>query len=334
MTTTKYSSSHNKMALHHIDNKMALLEGSNDCPGLTEGEMMSFEGSNDGSLDAEDLTEGHVLFGKMKLRSRGIHQEHQDSITVNIQGSQGTNGIVCELPSKLMGGKSKSNNKKREIFRFPRTRATFSKSHSADNSVENSIQSRSSSYMGPKPMGADGKPLKSCLSSNNSLASLSDSNDQSHHAPKLLKWSVLFDQVHIREHERALGDDPSVSSGAPLTIGWRSSETCSLPIDKYEEVKPEARTKEEFLVPACVRDLMLQEQAIVTSRDLLKAVKEANIAKNQRRRTVAMLGEQGLHETVEMFERKLKRVITGKSKEKEKEELWENAQMDAVSRGR
>jgi hypothetical protein len=35
-----------------------------------------------------------------------------------------------------------------------------------------------------------------------------------------------------------------------------------------------------------------------------------------------------------MFEGKLKRVITGKSKKEEEEELWENAQMKAVSRGR
>jgi hypothetical protein len=99
------------MALHHIDNKMALLEGSEGHAGLTEGDAMSFEGSDDGILDLKDLTEGHILFDKMKLRSRGVRQERQDSIMANIQDSWGTDGIVCELPSELMECKSedKSN---------------------------------------------------------------------------------------------------------------------------------------------------------------------------------------------------------------------------------
>ena len=309
----------------------------------TEPDEMFVEGSDDdGSLDHEDLDEGHVLFQKMKSRSGGIsssfRQDSQESINANLQDSWGTDGIVCELPSELMGCKSESNNKKRSFFHFPRTRAapTFLKSQSANNSVDSSIQSRSSSYAGPKPVGPDGKPLKSCLSSNNSLArSLSDNSDhpsQQHHAPKPLKRSVSFNQVQFREYERALGDNPAVSSGAPLTIGWRYSETCSLPVDNYEEMKVEAKTKKELLVPAHVRDSMLREQANVSSSALLKAVKEVNIAKNQRRRTVATLGQQGLHETVETIERKWKRLVTGKSKEKEEEEVWENAQMDAVSR--
>jgi hypothetical protein len=223
---------------------------------------------------------------------------------------------------------SESNNKKKAFFRLPRRRANFSKSQSADNSLDSSNQSRSSSYMGPKPMGPDGKPLKSCVSSNNSLASLSDSDDHSHHVPKPLKRNVSFDQVEFREYGRALGDHPGVSSGAPIAIGWRYTETVSLPVDKYEEFKPEARTKEELLIPAQVREAMLREQADASFSDLQRAVKEVHIAKNQRRRTVATMDKQGLHETVETVERKFKRVIVGKSKEKEEEELWEKAQRE------
>jgi hypothetical protein len=308
-----------------------------DREGLTEGDAMALEGAAE-RLDLEDHTEGDDLFEKMKSRARGVplssRRESVDSVTANFQDSWGIDGIVCELPSELMECKSECNNKKKAFFRLPRRRANFSKSQSADNSLDSSNQSRSSSYMGPKPMGPDGKPLKSCLSSTNSLASLSDSDDHSQHAPKPLKRSVSFDQVEFREYERALGDHPGVSSGAPLAIGWRYSETVALPVDKYEEFKPEARTKEELLVPAQVRELMLRKQASVSSSALQKAVKEVNIAKNQRRRTVAMLDKQGLREIVETVERKLKRFITGKSKEKEEEELWEKAQMEAVSRGR
>jgi hypothetical protein len=324
---------------------------------------MTFESNGDKCIEPLGLTESNLLFEKLKFRSTGEplatsqnSQMTEDSETDCIQDSWGTDGIICNLPSELTekctvesgnkerkntGQDSKTENfkdswgtdgiicnlpseltekkKNTGIFWFPRR-----------GSSNNSMDSRDSSYMGPKPLGPDGKPLRSCMSASNSVGAgrLDDSEaSASHLKPKPPKRNVSFDQIHFREYERALGDNPSVSSGPPLSIGWAHTETVALPLDDYEELKPKSRTKEEFEVPAPIRALILQEQADVGRSDLRMAEKEVNIIKNQRRRTSQTMRQQGLHETVETVQRKLKRVVTGKSKQKEEDELWEKAQM-------
>ena len=62
------------------------------------------------------------------------------------------------------------------------------------------------------PGGAFRRPRKSALKVATQSASLQSSWESSSHAPKYVTW----EDVHIRQYERTVGDNPSCSSGAPL----------------------------------------------------------------------------------------------------------------------
>lgn len=322
--------------------KTTMHDGSLQPDGLAEGTTvameskvaMAFEGSNE-SLDAGDL-----MFEALKNSSHGDRRDESDveDSWENLQDSWGAGAVVCELPSELAQPKcfippesSPTNTKKKKIsglFRA-RRRASFG---GMDSSNHSSASNRStSSYMGPRPLGKDGKPLKSCMSATNSVTGDLDDSDNSQSTPvkSKMKRSVSFDQVQFREYERALGDNPSVTSGPPLTIGWRYNETATLPVEKYEDLKPKPRTKSELQVPRGLREQMLREQADVTSSQLAKANREVTSIQHQRKMTSATLHHQVVHEAAEKIGRKLKRIIKRTSKEKEEDELWENAALVA-----
>jgi hypothetical protein len=106
------------------------------------------------------------------------------------------------------------------------------------------------------------------------------------------------------------------------------------PVDKYEEHKPDPRNKEELQMPQEIREKLLREQAGVTSSALQMVNKEVNIVKRERKASRATAQTPAFQTTAETFEtvqRRLKRIVKGKSKEKEEEELWENAQRLAAS---
>mmetsp|Transcript_25549 Transcript_25549/g.38138 ORF Transcript_25549/g.38138 Transcript_25549/m.38138 type:complete len:175 (-) Transcript_25549:452-976(-) len=45
---------------------------------------------------------------------------------------------------------------------------------------------------------------------------------------------VSFGDINLHEHDFCLGDNPSCSSGPPMTIKWQSHSTMSLSVDEFE----------------------------------------------------------------------------------------------------
>ena len=62
------------------------------------------------------------------------------------------------------------------------------------------------------------------------------------------KSRVTFLIVEVREYECVLGDNPSVSSGPPVSIGWEYNSTHSLvSVDNYENMKNSRKTEAKRL---------------------------------------------------------------------------------------
>ena len=172
------------------------------------------------------------------------------------------------------------------------------------------------------------RPLKSCLSACH-LSSFTEGE------PNKPKKQVSFHSIEFREHPRELGDNPSVSIGPALSLGWYSEEhgsSCSLSVDEYETARPPRRSRESLCVPLKVRQKMLKEEAGVSLREIMKAQREGNKIKHERRVTNANIDLDSAHFALEKCVRKVKRCLTGSSKKEEQELLERHMKVQELQR--
>jgi hypothetical protein len=57
---------------------------------------------------------------------------------------------------------------------------------------------------------------------------------------------VCFDQIQVREMPIILGDNPAVSAGVPITIGWKFQKEITVEVDYFEFYRPQRRKKEKL----------------------------------------------------------------------------------------
>jgi len=93
--------------------------------------------------------------------------------------------------------------------------------------------------------------------------------------------SVSFESVTIREYAPTIGDNPSCSHGAPISIGWSYNVKATVPIEDYEKHKPPRRHGSELKMPGEIRNDILLEWDHSLSRILVASI-EAQKVRNQR----------------------------------------------------
>ena len=147
---------------------------------------------------------------------------------------------------------------------------------------------------------------------------------------------MSFVNVNIREYERILGDNPSCTSGPPLSIGWKHSPSpIVISVDDYEDGKDEPRSSANFLVPKAIRERILKEHACVTRKEIVGTVRSIKKQKSQRRKTVVNLGMQGTEEKVERVRRTAQKAVgKRKSYSKNEKKLWDDAHERAVEKAK
>lgn len=145
---------------------------------------------------------------------------------------------------------------------------------------------------------------------------------------------IHFANVEIREYARTIGDNPSCSSGPPVSISWEYAEAICLPLDAYEGSRPPRRSNLEMILPREFRQRMLKRDWEVTQTQIAAAVRANIKIKNQRRTTVNNLGKSTkIEETVEGLSKGLMRgIFLGKSTDYQVKKL--EKQMEAVEQAR
>ncbi len=176
-------------------------------------------------------------------------------------------------------------------------------------------------------------PIRSVMSSRTLEESLHRRRDALEEARRR-QSRVSFAHVNIREYERVLGDNPSVTSGPPLSIGWRHSPTLlTVSLDDYESGKGFPRSSSEYLVPKSVRETMLKEHAGVSRREIVNAVRIIQKEKAGRRKTVVNLGMAPAEERIEEVKRKMKTILKPSSSYSCLEaKLWDDAHARAMEK--
>jgi len=240
---------------------------------------------------------------------------------------------------------NKANRLKLENYK-PATRRKSNTLEESGHSRHSMLSTRShtSSYRGPDRRKGDGSSLKSAMkrgasykasrSMDNfdmSMGTMNSAPIQEHEEEQKPLMRCCFSSVDIREHERDAGDNPCVSSGVPLSLGWGYYQNPSVDLNDYELNKGQ-RDKIEMLVPAPIRRQILRDEFGVSVTDMNASMKNVAITKRQRRHTVAAEHMEAFHEASESISRKLKRFLKKTSTSKEEKKMWEKAENVAMKK--
>lgn len=121
---------------------------------------------------------------------------------------------------------------------------------------------------------------------------------------------VCFASVQVRQYPVILGDNPSCTSGPPVTLGWNydTDSSLSCTVDEWESGRNSTRRlREEIRVPSSVRMEWLLDAGF-TPTQVSEAIQD--VQKHQRRRQSSIENSR-LQETassvVECVKRRLER---------------------------
>ena len=95
--------------------------------------------------------------------------------------------------------------------------------------------------------------------------------------------NVSFQKVCVREYPRCVGDNPSVTSGPALTIGWDPLTSRDFSVDDYEKTRIGNKC---FKISAKHRSHILQNEWNVPSSHILQASIDSKCVRNQRMETI------------------------------------------------
>ena len=121
-------------------------------------------------------------------------------------------------------------------------------------------------------------------SSNSSFGTTTSSK----HVMSRNKRKVSFSYITIREYNMTIGDNPSCSRGAPISLNWTyNSDHKVCTIDSYEksrEYNP-PRKRAEMLIPMTIRHSKLKEEWNVSTSEILRIIQENKIIQAQRHKS-------------------------------------------------
>lgn len=138
--------------------------------------------------------------------------------------------------------------------------------------------------------------------------------DISDHENRLIRHSVSFSTLTVREYPRLLGDNVT-TLGPPISMDWHYEDENVYDLVEYDEASHEMRrTKSEMVLPSATRNDMLSACGF-TKKEIQAAVKKSTIARNQRKRTIETLKFQPVQELMESMGKKnpLQRLRRNKS---------------------
>jgi hypothetical protein len=141
-------------------------------------------------------------------------------------------------------------------------------------------------------------------------------NSTSMFSPKSNRTRKIdFSTVEVRQYERILGDNPSCSSGAPVSIGWKffQERTLCLSVDEYEYYHGHFRDECDMVLDRQERETLLYELGY-SEKDLAKVVRENVKMKKNRRQTVNNLPIMKIEVAVESMTKKLTGAFRSKDK--------------------
>jgi hypothetical protein len=205
--------------------------------------------------------------------------------------------------SSSSSSSSSNFNQRRSIFSAPSSAGSSAAAAAAGRSLLNRPRANPSydmnvntfiaSAAGPVPRRNSEATLKSCLSSNSINTMKRSKSSVNGFAKEEIKMTrnVSFSHLQIREYEVTLGDNPSVSSGAPISLGWNydpNEKISRLP----EVVECGRRSSNSFKLGDRERQRMLRSNPSVSEADLTRMLSMIADIKFQRKQSLNEIHEE------------------------------------------
>jgi hypothetical protein len=94
---------------------------------------------------------------------------------------------------------------------------------------------------------------------------------------------LSFDKVEIIELAITLGDNPSVSAGAPLTVEWKSQKRTTFQLDFFEKFRPERRSRSSLVISTEDRKGLLLNHGFCLEEIVDASLEAARIRRDRRK---------------------------------------------------
>ena len=114
----------------------------------------------------------------------------------------------------------------------------------------------------------------------------------------LIDGGVSFGTCEIREYPMTLGDNPGGNWGPPLTISWDFQNTVIMKVDEFEAEHPPRRASSQIIIPTKLREDILMNAGF-TRGEIQAGLKQVNLNRNRRKRTIELLHLTMLQEVAE-----------------------------------
>ncbi len=133
--------------------------------------------------------------------------------------------------------------------------------------------------------------------------------------PRSQRTKVSFSTVEVRQYERILGDNPGVSCGPPISIGWThfKDRTANLSVDDYEYYRRSYRDDCDMILSREEREEMLLDLGF-DHKQIAKSVRINYKLKRNRRQTLNNLSAMPVEEAVENAKKVVSRMFQSKKK--------------------
>lgn len=245
----------------------------------------AFESCNQGEVET---TEDDYLFYDLETESA--------EITVPIKFHDGPEPEPPERPSSMKKSVSMGNfdsSRRVDIDLKPQSSLKKNLSYSTLNQLDDKK---------PAP-SLKRNPSYSSFTSMNSGQS-SNTRDSSK-----MKRNVSFSSLEVREYSITLGDNPSVSRGAPISLSWNYNEGKSIDLEEFETIRGPRRTRGQMVMGSNYRNHLLKEAAGFSRQEIKEAAEKVNKIKKNRNKSISRLHVSRLEEALESAMRKVKRII-------------------------
>ena len=149
---------------------------------------------------------------------------------------------------------------------------------------------------------------KVLLESMPSMKNCSSKNDRKENS------KVAFGEVNVRKYQRIICDNPAVTAGPSLGVGWKYKVQPAISVDAYEKSRGSRKQKNDLLLDRVTREKMARRMGY-TERQIADMVRAVNKTKNQRRQTLNNLGVEKMELAVETAKKRLKSFLFLKGKD-------------------